>query len=169
LIEKHKASIRSKLQELDERISEINENARSVENDLYDVLEKALNALQTQTQKKLNILLADQMELRRQYEEIQWAESFLKYQLEVLNPHHYLTSWFRHLERKNELMAFRELEIGKVAADLKKIGSISVTTDAALKKSEGAKADQEVDTSIARNMMKQFGRKPGESFITPGK
>lgn len=45
LIEKHKASIRSKLQELDERISEINENARAVENDLYDVLEKALHAL----------------------------------------------------------------------------------------------------------------------------
>lgn len=45
LIEKHKASIRSKLQELDEKISEINENARSVENDLYDVLEKALSAL----------------------------------------------------------------------------------------------------------------------------
>ena len=169
LIEKHKASIRSKLQELDDKISEINENARAVENDLYDVLEKALNALQTQTQKKLNILLADQTELRRQYEEIQWAESFLKYQLEVLNPHHYLTSWFRHLERKNELMTGRELEIGKVAADLKKIGSISVTTDAALKKSEGTKVDGDVDASMARNMMKQFGRKPGESFVTPGK
>jgi hypothetical protein len=93
----------------------------------------------------------------------------LKYQLEVLNPHHYLTSWFRHLERKNELMTGRELEIGKVAADLKKIGSISVTTDAALKKSEGTKVDGDVDASMARNMMKQFGRKPGESFVTPGK
>jgi hypothetical protein len=109
------------------------------------------------------------MELRRQYEEIQWAESFLKYQLEVLNPHHYLTSWFRHLERKNELMTSRELEIGKVTADLKKIGSISVTTDAALKKSEGTRIDNDVDMSIARNMMKQFGRKPGANFTTPGK
>jgi hypothetical protein len=109
------------------------------------------------------------MELRRQYEEIQWAESFLKYQLEVLNPHHYLTSWFRHLERKNELMTSRELEIGKVAADLKKIGSISVTTDAALKKSEGTRHNNDVDMSMARNMMKQFGRKPGANFITPGK
>ena len=45
LIEKHKASIRAKLQELDGRISNINNNARAVENELYNVLEKALEAL----------------------------------------------------------------------------------------------------------------------------
>ena len=87
----------------------------------------------------------------------------------MLNPHHYLTSWFRHLERKNELMSTREIEIGKVAADLKKIGSITVTTDAALKKSEGTKVEADIDISVSRNMMKQVGRKPGESFITPNK
>jgi len=86
-----------------------------------------------------------------------------------LNPHHYLTSWFRHLERKNELMSTREIEIGKVAADLKKIGSITVTTDAALKKSEGTKVESDIDISVSRNMMKQVGRKPGESFVTPNK
>lgn len=66
-------------------------------------------------------------------------------------------------------MSTREIEIGKVAADLKKIGSITVTTDAALKKSEGTKVEADIDISVSRNMMKQVGRKPGESFITPNK
>ena len=109
------------------------------------------------------------MELRRQYEEIQWAESFLKYQLEVLNPHHYLTSWFRHLERKNELMTSRDLEIGNVDADLRMVGELTVTTHAAHKKAEGIREESEYDTGLARNMMKQFGRKPGNKFISPEK
>lgn len=170
-LEKHKALIRRKLQLLDEKIAEINNNARAVENDLYDVLERALESLQSQTQKKLNILLADQMELRRQYEEIQWAESFLKYQIEVLNPHHYLVSWARHLERKNELVVNREFELGEVSADLRLIGSITVTTDAALKRTEGIKKDgpKDVDDLITKTMMNQFSQRNNGNFLTPAK
>lgn len=170
-LEKHKAVIRRKLQLLDEKIAEINNNARAVENDLYEVLERALESLQSQTQNKLNVLLADQMELRRQYEEIQWAESFLKYQIEVLNPHHYLVSWARHLERKNDLVGNRDFEMGDVVSDLRLIGSITVTTDAALKKAEGIKKEdvKDIDDLMTKTMMNQFAKRNNGNYLTPAK
>ena len=104
-------------------------------------MEKALHALTVETQKKLDILLADQIELRRQYEEILWAENSLKYQLEVLSPQHYLTSWFRHLERKEELITTAELELGKVESDLVMLGTVTVTTEEVLKKFKNLEVD----------------------------
>lgn len=94
-MEKHKASLKNMLKTVDDRISMVTENAKNTENELYSILEKALESLHSHTQAKLNVLLADQLELRRRYEEIQWAESFLKYQYEVLEPQNYLRSWFR--------------------------------------------------------------------------
>jgi hypothetical protein len=94
--EKYKALLKNQLKKVDENIKMITDNARRAENDLYGRLEKALAVLQALTETKLNVLLADQIELRRRYEEIQWAESFLKYQSEVLKPQDYLKSWFRY-------------------------------------------------------------------------
>lgn len=92
---KYKATLKNLLKSVDDKIAMISENAKNAENELYNKLEAALEVLQAHTQTKLNILLADQLELRRRYEEIQWAESFLKYQFEVLEPQNYLKSWFR--------------------------------------------------------------------------
>lgn len=169
--EKHKAIIRKRLKNLDEKIAEINNNARTVENELYNVLERALESLQSQTQKKLNILLADQMELRRQYEEIQWAESFLKYQIEVLNPLHYIESWARHLERKSELIVNRDFEMADVDADLRLVGSITVTTDAAMKRTEGVKKDdtKDMDDLLSRTTFKHLARRNNGHYLTPAK
>lgn len=93
--EKYKALLKNQLKKVDENIKLITDNARSAENELYQHLERALEVLHALAQTKLNVLLADQIELRRRYEEIQWAESFLKYQSEVLKPQDYLKAWFR--------------------------------------------------------------------------
>jgi polyhydroxyalkanoate synthesis regulator phasin len=97
LMEKHKGTLRNQLKTVDDRIKVITDNAREAENELYEKLEKALETLHALTQTKLNVLLADQIELRRRYEEIQWAESFLKYQREALEPQSYLKAWFRYV------------------------------------------------------------------------
>lgn len=95
ITEKYKALLKNQLKKVDENIKQITDNARAAENELYQHLEKALETLHALAQTKLNTLLADQIELRRRYEEIQWAESFLKYQGEVLAPQDYIRSWFR--------------------------------------------------------------------------
>lgn len=94
-MDKYKASLKSSLKQVDIKIDEISQNAKEKENELYKLLEAALETLHAHAQTKLNVLLADQLELKRRYEEVQWSESFLKYQLEVLEPHQYLKSWFR--------------------------------------------------------------------------
>jgi hypothetical protein len=75
-LDKHKASLRNSLKVIDEKIEDVNTNAKEVENQIYSILEGALETLQRHCQHKLNMLLADQIELRRRYDEIQWAECF---------------------------------------------------------------------------------------------
>lgn len=95
VMEKHKGNLRNQLKAVDDKIKIVKDNTAEAEHELYEKLEKALETLHAHAQTKLNILLADQIELRRRYEEIQWAESFLKYQREVLEPQNYLKAWFR--------------------------------------------------------------------------
>ena len=44
---------------------------------------KALDELKVETEKKLSFLVGDQLELKRQFDQIQWMESFLKYSLDI--------------------------------------------------------------------------------------
>jgi len=43
------------------------------------MFQDALKDLQAISRKKLSYLISDQLEIRRQYDYIQWMESFLKY------------------------------------------------------------------------------------------
>jgi hypothetical protein len=43
------------------------------------MFQEALKDLQTISRRKLSYLISDQLEIRRQYDYIQWMESFLKY------------------------------------------------------------------------------------------
>jgi len=128
LIEKHKAGIKSKLKKLDEKIKEINDNASHAEQEIYRILTQALDSLSKRTQEKLDIYLADQIELRRQYEDIQWSECFLKYQYEVLPPKYYLRCWFNHIQRKTDFILNRDFEMGSTLPDLVVKGSVIVIT-----------------------------------------
>jgi hypothetical protein len=95
LTEKYKSMLRSKLKKVDENITLIKANLKACEDTLLSKLKTALENLHSQAQTKFNVLIADQIELRRRYEEIQLTESFLRYQSEVLKPQDYLKSWFR--------------------------------------------------------------------------
>lgn len=131
-LDKHKANLRSYLKQIDDKISLVNQNAKEVENQIYTVLEQALETQQRHTQSKLNQLLADQIELRRRYDEIQWAECFLRYQLDVLDPHNYLTAWYKHSNFKIDAQNQRIIEIAKVKPDIYiKEAKVVITTDLA--------------------------------------
>ena len=72
--------------------------------------------------------MSDHIELKRQLDEIQWMEKFIKYEFEVLSPNDFLLSWERH-------MTFRKMAIGntfitnKILPDMKVEGFLSVTTE----------------------------------------
>jgi len=74
--------------------------------------------LENITKFKMSMLMSDHIELKRQLDEIQWMEKFIKYEFEVLSPNDFLLAWERH-------QAFRKLAIGntfttnKVLPDMK--------------------------------------------------
>jgi hypothetical protein len=66
----------------------------------------------------MSLLMSDHIELKRQLDEVQWMEKFIKYEFEVLSPNDFLLSWERH-------MAYRKLAIAntfvtnKILPDMK--------------------------------------------------
>ena len=70
LLEQKKSQLKSFLNQLDDRINEIKHNAEQVEAKIYKVLQEALSQLQQETQGKISNLVAKEMEIKRQLEEI---------------------------------------------------------------------------------------------------
>ena len=67
--------------------------------------------LQEETQKKMSYLIGDQIEIKRQYEQMQWLQSFLRYQQDILTPADYLNSWSRHLMLRNECINLTNIPV----------------------------------------------------------
>ena len=59
-------------------------------------MQRALKQLETITKFKMSLLMSDHIELKRQLDEIQWMEKFIKYEFSVLSPNDFLLSWERH-------------------------------------------------------------------------
>jgi len=104
ILEKRKSALTDLLNNIDSTIKEINENATEVEEQIYQLLQEALRMLHEETQKKLSFLIADQVEIKRQYEQISWIQNFLRYQMDILNPADYLNTWSKFLLLKNDLI-----------------------------------------------------------------
>ena len=82
---------------VDNKLKEINDTAKKIQAEMLETFETALKDLQTIVHRKLSYLISDQMEVRRQYDYIQWMESFLKYEYHVLPPNDFLISWTKYL------------------------------------------------------------------------
>ena len=105
----------------------MNENATEVEENIYKILQEALRMLHEETQKKLSFLLADQVEIKRQHEQIQWLQSFLRYQMDILSPADYLNAWSRYLVLRSDLISLNPLPTTTdVQPDMRVEGKISV-------------------------------------------
>ena len=83
--------------------------------------------LQEETQKKMSFLIGDQLEIKRQYEQIQWLQSFLKYQQGILTPADYLNAWSRHQRMRSEIINLSSVPVvTNVQADMRVEGRITV-------------------------------------------
>lgn len=112
----------------------MNVNATEVEENIYHILKEALKMLQEETQKKLSFLIADQVEIKRQYEQIQWVQSFLRYQMEILSPADYLNAWSRYLVLRNDLINLNPLPVTTdIRPDMRVEGKIAVLADTKIK------------------------------------
>ena len=126
------------------------------------LLRAALKSLSSQTQKKLDIYLADQIELRRQYEEMLWQESFLSYQNTVLTPENYLQSYYRYCQRKDEIIKNSDFKMGSAEPDLVVKGNVYVTTKHDMKSSKKMKDLENLFSSSVMMDFSKFGKEEQE-------
>eukprot|EP00753_Platysulcus_tardus_P020567 PLAT8228.1.p1 GENE.PLAT8228.1~~PLAT8228.1.p1 ORF type:complete len:1035 (+),score=520.69 PLAT8228.1:50-3154(+) len=132
MLDARKSETRLLLRAIDEKLRDINKNAAAVEEAIYQMLQEALFQLQDETQRKMSILLGEELELRRQLEQIGWVENFLQYQQDTLPPVEFLAAWSRHTALRSELHLQRAglpRALDSVRPDIRLVGSIEVHTD----------------------------------------
>ncbi|EAR84469.2 B-box zinc finger protein (macronuclear) [Tetrahymena thermophila SB210] len=117
-LEKRKNELTDHLTNIDQKIKDVSSKSKNIEDRIYKLLEDGLKLLQQKTKEKMCILIGDQLELKRQYDQIQWIESFLKYQQNVLNPAEYLKAWSRHSQLRNKIISADKYQIEEISSDI---------------------------------------------------
>ena len=145
LLEQRRRSIREGLRGLDDKLRAVQANSAAVEESLYQKLQEALLSLQEETSGKVNLLLSEELELRRQQQQIEWTDAFVGEMQESLPPMSFIAAWERHSALRAALYAqlgslatrggaagggvARILE--EVQADLALVGHIEVVSERA--------------------------------------
>jgi len=135
LFEDRKKSVNTALATIDVKLAEIQANSRSIEEDLYAKLQAAMFQLQEETQRKMNALLSEELELRRQLGQIDWAEGFTTTLQETLPPMTFVSAWERQMALKDSLYAslggkVSTKALDEIKADIVLSGSLDVSTKA---------------------------------------
>ncbi|KAI9355993.1 hypothetical protein DFJ73DRAFT_641345 [Zopfochytrium polystomum] len=123
--------------EIANQIIAVNHRAKAVEKmrvvmeaQIEDMFRKAMADLHGLVRDKLDTLLGDEVELKRQLAEIEFLEEFLRYQ-QSGDASQFLFNWVRHQQYRAELHDFRffrnEIDVD---LDIKVTGGIAVGVDA---------------------------------------
>ncbi len=65
--------------------------------------------------------------MRRQYDYIQWMESYLKYEYNILPPHDFLSCWTKHIKLRKDVLNIANIPpVTEVKPDYKIVGQVRV-------------------------------------------
>jgi hypothetical protein len=127
-----KSQIKDQLAVLNHKLGQVKKNSAMVEESIYQILQEALFQLQDETQRKLNMLLGDELELRRRFAHIEWSEARLDRNREDMAPPDFVHAWNHHLETRKRMYAYRDMGasiLGEVHADINVIGGVQVVVE----------------------------------------
>ncbi|ORX48180.1 hypothetical protein BCR36DRAFT_355124 [Piromyces finnis] len=129
ILESRRTEIINQITLIKSQSKEVDKLNSQLERQIQEIAKKALNELKKITDSKLNILLGDELELRRQLGEIRNAENFLEYQQDG-DATHFLFSWSRHQKMLDELHEFKFFRNKiDVSLDTRVSGSIDILSD----------------------------------------
>ncbi len=90
-------------------------------------MENCLNQLREITRGKLSLLIADQLEIKRQIDIIDWNHCFMEHFSEILEPVDFLLEWNRYLNYKREILQTINIPSESlVRNDIRCIGNLKV-------------------------------------------
>jgi hypothetical protein len=156
------------LKTIDDKLQAVQSNSATVEEALYQKLQDALYQLQDATQRKMNVLLSEELELRRQLQQIEWSETFIRVMQETLPPMSFISAWERHAALRSHLYA--QLSAGlssrvltEVQPDMKLVGHIEVMSEqeAGALNSAGSKAGKSSSTDLVLSSAGTYGSTGG--------
>eukprot|EP00756_Hemistasia_phaeocysticola_P041035 Hpha_TRINITY_DN16896_c0_g10::TRINITY_DN16896_c0_g10_i1::g.149225::m.149225 len=134
LVEERRKVIVRQLQNIDERMQLVTRNHAHAQDEIYQVVQQVVQLLHSRTQAKLNLLLSDDAELRRQLQYFDWLDAFLQYQkglLErsLLDPVEFLQNVQRHRDAVADAPSEIVDSYKNVHADIKVVGNLTVQID----------------------------------------
>ncbi len=133
LTESHRNAILDDLKDIAKRLKEIHQNSSDMKKKICQLFEDAMNSLQEETEKKMNLLLNDELDLRRQLEHMKWSEECLASQRGNLPPADFLSAWSEHLQMRADVSDWRsshglQKAIHDVFPDLQVFGEVHVSS-----------------------------------------
>eukprot|EP00388_Colpodella_angusta_P008078 GDKJ01022330.1.p1 GENE.GDKJ01022330.1~~GDKJ01022330.1.p1 ORF type:complete len:650 (+),score=104.67 GDKJ01022330.1:104-1951(+) len=133
-LSKRRQWIEEQLQVLDDIERTVRANTIEAEERTIAILEDALKELQDETEKDMSRLLSDQIEIRRQLDQLDWADSFLHELQGVIPAADFLYAWLRHCRLTEELSTLGVSTFPEVQLyDLRIEGGVHLLTEAALR------------------------------------
>jgi hypothetical protein len=131
-LESVKTQIKEQLSTLNDKLAQVKKNSALVEETVYQILQEALFQLQDETQRKLNMLLGEELELRRRFAHIEWSEARMAKAREEMAPPDFVHAWNHHLESRKRMYAYRDMGasvLNDVHADINVVGGVQIVVE----------------------------------------
>ena len=131
-LEAVKGQIKEQLSALNEKLTQVKKNSALVEETVYQMLQEALFQLQDETQRKLNMLLGEELELRRRFAHIEWAEARLERNRNDMAPPDFIHSWSNHQQLRKRMYSYRDMSssvLNDVQPDLNVVGGVQIVVE----------------------------------------
>ncbi|OQR82107.1 hypothetical protein THRCLA_11129 [Thraustotheca clavata] len=131
LIESRKMLISSKLSQLQQRVEDIQRNRSAIETLIRATMEAALKRLEEEAKLKLDVLMCEDLELKRQVEHIEWTDQFLAKQRNILSPVEFLAAWNQHKPLRIEQREFPVAQtalVETIKPDIQLVGRLQVVS-----------------------------------------
>ena len=139
LLQERKRAISKAVSSIAAKVEVVQSNHKAVEDAIYDRMQQVLQQLNKSTEGKIATLLAEELELRRQKQQIEWTEGFVGVLADTLPPMSFISAWDKHQAMRSTLyhQAAHSPAIGAssaavqaVEADLKLVGHLEVLSEA---------------------------------------
>ena len=125
---KKKNLINNNIQQIKDKIKELEQWAKEVEEEVYRLLKNTLKELSIEFKKKNSLLKSDLMELWRQNKEIEHVQGYIREQAEKMTPVNFLKIWNSFKNYKKKLLE-KKTTITDIHVQLKLDGKPIITSD----------------------------------------
>lgn len=135
MIKERKQRLNDLLKKTEHLYDQVKLNIRDAEKNVYTILEDLVKQLHILTEKKMCTVLSEEYELKRQFNEIIWNESFLNYLQTILPPADYMYVWLKHCKLREEIeknsLVVEEM-YSLIFPDMRIKGNINILTEGAI-------------------------------------